>query len=84
MLESPVPGVREADFGLEVGIPLIRGMMGWNEGYFSYGLQVEIWLIKVLAGFYGVEIGGGYKDQQSKRALVYVSLLDFSFDSLEY
>ncbi|MBF0301225.1 MAG: hypothetical protein HQK51_21125, partial [Oligoflexia bacterium] len=72
---------RMVHFGMEVGIPFLSVMFGWNGGYVSYGAALEIWPIKIIAGFYGVELGGEYGQEQGKRGLIYVSLLNLSFDT---
>jgi hypothetical protein len=66
--------------GAELGIPFITVMGGWNGGYLSYGAGLEFWPIKIYGGFYGIEMGNGFQQKESKRALIYLSLLDFSFD----
>jgi hypothetical protein len=67
--------------GLEVGNPIISILAGWNAGYLSYGVAIDLQMIKIIAGLYGVEAGGSYRSIQNKRAVIYFSLFDFSFDS---
>ena len=66
--------------GAEVGIPLFRFYMGYQEGYVSYGASFRFWIMELTAGFYGVELGSNYQEQQGKRAILYLSLLNFDFD----
>ncbi|MBF0313195.1 MAG: hypothetical protein HQK50_17415 [Oligoflexia bacterium] len=80
-INSAVDYRRKIHFGMEFGIPLISAMFGWSGGYISYGAQFEFWPLKVIGGFYGTEIGGGYRQEEGKRALIYVSILHFSFDA---
>jgi hypothetical protein len=56
-------------------------MAGWNGGYLSYGAGIELWPVTLYAGFYGIEIGSAFHQEEGKRAIIYLSLLDFSFDS---
>ena len=79
-LNVDMPFMRKVHFGAELGLPIVRVLFGFSEGYISYGLEVDIWLIKVTAGFYSVELGKDLKEEQGKRALLYVSLLEFDFD----
>lgn len=67
--------------GAEVGIPGISLLLGVNSGYYSYGATLDLKALQVTAGFYDVEIGSKYKQIQSKRFMVYLSLFDFSFDA---
>jgi hypothetical protein len=67
-------------FGMELGLPLVRVMTGWNGGYLSYGAGIELWPIKIYGGFYGIEMGNSFQEKQSERALLYVSLLEIDFN----
>lgn len=67
--------------GLELGIPGISLLGGFNAGYYSYGVSVDAGAMKLTGGFYGLETGGGYRRIQSKRFIIYLSLFDFSFDA---
>lgn len=67
--------------GVEAGTPIISVLGGWNAGYLSYGLALDLGMLKVTAGFYGVEAGGKYNQLESERFVIYLSLFDFSFDA---
>jgi hypothetical protein len=67
--------------GAQVGIPGLKLMAGMNSGYYSYGATVDLAFIKLTAGFYDTELGSTYKQIQSKRFIIYLSLFDFSFDA---
>jgi hypothetical protein len=71
---------RKFHFGSEFSFPLITLNAGWSEGYVSYGGSVKLWPVKLTAGFYGVEVGTKFRQQEAKRFIVYVSLFDFSLD----
>lgn len=71
---------RKFHFGSEFSFPLITLNAGWSEGYVSYGGSVKLWPIKLTAGFYGIEVGSKFREQEAKRFIVYISLFDFSFD----
>ena len=79
-LNSSIPFSRKFHMGMEVGIPLVTAYAGWSEGYVSYGASVKLWPVKLTAGFYGVEVGSKFREQEAKRLIVYLSLFDFSFD----
>ena len=78
-LNQNVDLLRMMHLGVEVGLPIVSAFLGYNSGYFSYGLSIDLWFFNITAGFYGVELGTEYKEQQGKRAVVYLSLLDFEF-----
>lgn len=67
-------------FGAELGIPFVTVHSGWNGGYLSYGATVKFWPIKLTAGFYGIEVGTQYKQEEAKRIIIYLSLFDFSIN----
>ena len=71
---------RKFHFGAELSLPLLTIDAGWSEGYLSYGVSVSLWPIKLTTGFYGVEVGSRYREQQAKRFILYLSLFDFSID----
>lgn len=71
---------RKFHLGAELSLPLITLNAGWSEGYVSYGGSVKLWPVKLTAGFYGVELGSKFREQEAKRFIVLLSLFDFSFD----
>jgi hypothetical protein len=77
---GPIDFGRKFHFGTELSIPLLTFYGGWSEGYVSYGLSVKLWPIKLTTGFYGVEVGSHYREEQAKRFILYLSLFDFSID----
>lgn len=88
ILSADVRGLNEeTDFGkrlrmgLQFGFPALKFMAGLNSGYYSYGLTLDLFFMKLTTGLYGVEIGTHYKQIESNRFLIYLSLFDFSFDA---
>ena len=79
-LNSSIDVSRKFHLGTEISFPLITFNAGWSEGYLSYGGSVKFWPVKVTAGFFGVEMGSKFRQQEAKRFVVYLSLFDFSFD----
>ena len=71
---------RKFHLGSEFSIPLLTLDVGLSEGYASYGVSIKLWPIKITTGFYGVEVGSHYKEEEAKRFILYVSLFDFSID----
>ncbi len=68
-------------FGVDMGMPLFRLLMGYNAGYASYGVKMNMWPLQLTIGLYGIETGFEYRQRQAKRAVIYLSLLDFSIDA---
>lgn len=71
---------RKFHFGSEFSIPFITLNAGLSEGYVSYGASIKLWPIKITTGFYGVEVGSHYREQEARRFILYLSLFDFSID----
>ncbi len=69
-----------SEFTLNAFKPFLDFLIGYSAGYLSYGVQVDILLLKITAGFYGVEIGGKYREQEAERFVIQLSLLDFAYD----
>lgn len=79
-MNAPIDFGRKFHFGGELSIPFVSIHTGWSEGYVSYGASVKLWPIKLTTGFYGVEVGSHYREQEAKRFVLYLSLFDFSID----
>lgn len=79
-MNGPTDFGRKFHFGSELSLPLVTLNVGWSEGYVSYGGSIKLWPIKITTGFYGVEVGSHYREQEAKRFILYVSLFDFSID----
>lgn len=79
-LTSTIDISRKFHFGTELSLPLVSLNAGWSEGYLSYGGSLKLWPVKLTAGFYGIEVGSKFREQEAKRFVVYLSLFDFSFD----
>lgn len=70
---------RDLKAGIEIGTPVIRALAGINSGYYTYGIQTNLFLINTFLGFYDLEIGEKLGQQRASRALIYFSLFDFTF-----
>lgn len=88
ILSADVRGLNEQmDFtkrtrvGAQVGLLGLKLLAGMNSGYYSYGASLDIGILRIVAGFYDVELGSTAKQVQSKRFVFYLSLFDFSFDA---
>ena len=66
--------------GARFGLPFMDLFAGWNGGYFSYGVGLNLFIFKLVAGFYSVELGHSYKAKEGERATVSLNLLNLSFD----
>ena len=80
-INQPIPFGQMFNFGASVSIPLVTGFFGWSQGYISYGVEVDVWPVSIIAGFYSVELGSEFRENEGKRAMIYISLLDIDIDA---
>jgi hypothetical protein len=71
---------RRLHIGVELGLPILRVLAGYNTGYYSYGIMTNLFLIDLYVGFYDIELGEKLGQQRASRAVIYLSLFDFTFD----
>lgn len=68
-------------FGMRGKFPIANVYWGWNAGYLSYGVALDLFMFKFQLGFYGVELGPRYKQKEGERAVFSINLLNVSLDS---
>jgi uncharacterized membrane protein YgcG len=61
---------RKINFGIEVGLPLIDIRGGFHEGYYTYGVGMNMGLFRVDAASYGVELGAYPGQIQDRRYML--------------
>lgn len=66
--------------GFELGTPLVSLLTGYGPGGFSYGAEVDLLFFRVIGGFYHSVMGPTKEPISQRRAIIYLSLLDFSLD----
>ncbi|OUR96446.1 hypothetical protein A9Q84_08825 [Halobacteriovorax marinus] len=79
-LNKYLPFSRRFHIGLELDIPFISILGGFSEGYLSYGVEVRLWPVKLIAGFYSQELGVEYKESEGKRAVFQLNFFDIDID----
>lgn len=70
---------RQVHVGGEIGFDIFQLIAGFNGGYFSVGAELDLKIVKAIAGIYDIEIGGGYRNELAKRMLLYIGLLEVKF-----
>ena len=75
-----MPFSRKLRTGLEIEVPFVSLLAGYAEGYVSYGVEVRLWPVKILAGFYSAESGVELREFESKRAVFQLNLFDIDID----
>jgi hypothetical protein len=65
--------------GVNLAIPFLEVLFGWNGGYLSYGASFNMLLGKLTAGVQGVEFGTKFRQLEAKRIIFYWSFIDLAF-----
>ena len=81
-LESKSFSFRYLHLGGRLKLPLLDFYIGYNGGYKSWGLSMDVFFFNFKMGFYGVEIGQSYREMQAKNIVFSLSLLELSFKNL--
>lgn len=79
MNRQDVQTTKKISFGCEIALPLIELRAGFNQGYYTAGVGVNLGLIRVDAATYGVELGA-YAGQLVDRRYVLEAALELDFD----
>ena len=79
-INMPIDFARKVHVGFNADVLGYGVYGGWNGGYLSYGASVNFFIFKLMAGFYGVELGTERREKKGNRILLYLSLLNFSFE----
>jgi hypothetical protein len=70
---------KKIHMGLEIGLPLIDIRGGFNQGYYSLGASLDLWILRFDLAYYGVELGE-YPGQDEDRRIEAQIIFDFGFD----
>lgn len=79
-INQPVDYRRMLGIGASFRLLNVEFLAGFSQGYPSYGVALNLWPIKIIAGFYGVELGEKYREEKGDRAVLQLSLLDIELD----
>jgi len=79
-INLPIPFARMVHAGGVLNLPFLSVYGGMSEGYTSYGAELRLFPITLVAGFYDVELASEYKEEAGKRAVIYLSFFDAEFD----
>lgn len=79
---SDVEFLRRLHLGAELGLtPALSLLVGLNaKDNYSYGMKLNLGLIKVFAGFFTTEIGERVGQVESERFTIFLSLLELNFN----
>lgn len=71
---------KKLNLGLEVSFPVIDARAGFHQGYYTYGVGVDLGLFRVDAATYGVEMGE-YPGQKEDRRYVLQFIMELGVGS---
>jgi hypothetical protein len=83
MNRADVPTPSKVHLGVELGLPLIDIRGGFNQGYYTAGVGLDLGILRVDAATYGVELGE-YPGQREDRRYVAQVTIEFDFDPSKF
>lgn len=66
--------------GFKLDLPIVDLYLGWNGGYSSLGVGVDIMFMRLMAGMYGVELTPKFREREDRRAVISLELLNIHVD----
>lgn len=81
-LDDSTEALSKLKIGARARFPFVNVYWGWNAGYISWGLALDVSMFRLNFGFYGVELGREFKQKEGKRAVFSINLLNIELDSI--
>lgn len=81
VLDTQSAGLSKLKIGARARFPLFSLYTGWNGGYTSFGLGLNLFLLDIKIGFYGVELGRTFRQEEGKRTVITISLAEIGLDA---
>lgn len=80
ILDAQTDFATKMKIGFRASIPGLEFLMGLNGGYWSYGVGIDLFLVKLNVGFYGIESGREFRDLEAERIVFTLNLLEIGFE----
>ncbi len=80
-LDERTAAASKIKLGARVRLPLLDFYTGYNAGYMSWGLGVNAFFFDIKLGFYGTELGRNFRQRESKRTVLTISLAEINLDA---
>lgn len=74
-----IPFAKKLHMGVEIDMPVLDLRAGYNQGYYTLGVGVDLEFMRIDVASYGVELGT-YAGQQEDRRYVLQMTFDMGFD----
>jgi hypothetical protein len=65
---------KKTHLGVELKLPIVSAMLGINQVYYTYGLAVDLWVLKLTGASYGEELGSYAFQDPDRRYMVRLDL----------
>ncbi len=76
---------KKINMGLEISWPLLDVRAGFHQGYYTLGASFDLWMFRIDAATYGVELGEYPGQLEDRRYMVQFTFeLGFDFGSLSF
>ncbi len=80
ILDPQTDFLTKLKLGFKASVPGFEFLMGINGGYWSYGIGLDLFIVKLNVGFYGIESGREFRDLEAERIVFTLNLLDIGFE----
>ncbi len=80
IIDASTPAISKLKLGARARFPILSAYLGYNGGYASWGLGVDLLIFNIKLGFYGIELGQNFRQEEGKRTVISISLAEFNLD----
>lgn len=80
IIDPNTPALSKLKLGGRFRVPFIDLYAGYNGGYGSWGLGINAFLLDIKIGFYGIELGQKFRQEEGKRTVISLSLAEIELD----
>lgn len=81
MLDESTPAISKLKLGGRARLPFLDVYLGYNGGYASWGLGLNAFFVDLKVGFYGIELGRKFRQEEGKRTVISISLAEIALDA---
>lgn len=80
IIDPTTPMISKLKLGGRFRMPLLSVYTGWNGGYVSWGVGLRILFMDLKVGFYGIELGRNFRQEEGKRTVISLSVAEIALD----
>lgn len=81
IIDETTPAMSKLKLGGRFRVPFVNLYAGYNGGYGSWGVGISAFFLDIKVGFYGIELGQKFRQEEGKRTVISVSLAEIALDA---